>query len=251
MGKPKNGQIYLIPSEIWLGTGQKVLPKQTLDVLSETKTFLVENIRTSRRFISSLRLGLVIEDLRFELLNRRTEDATLRSYLDIVQKGENVGVLSEAGCPGIADPGTKFVALAHQKEIEVIPFVGPSSFVLALMASGLSGQNFTFNGYLPIDKAERSKAIKNLEAKIFKNHESQIFMETPFRNESLLETLISVCNKQLLLTISVGLNGPDQRSVTKPISKWKSGFLELRKIPAVFILGKDPFLKKGSKFTKK
>ncbi|KAI9550109.1 tetrapyrrole methylase domain containing protein [Daphnia sinensis] len=184
------GKLFLIPSVLAENTAQQVISPQIREIIANTKIFLVENIRTTRRYISSLKLGVNLEEIHFELLDKDTPPETMSRLMLPLMNGADIGIISEAGCPGIADPGAVAVAFAHQKGIQVVPLSGPSSMFLALMGSGFSGQSFAFHGYLPIDKKERTAAIKKLEAESIREKRAQIFMETPFRNNQLLEDLL-------------------------------------------------------------
>lgn len=232
----KKGKLFLIPTILAEDTSEKVINQGVKEVIKNVRYFLVENIRTARRFISSLKLGINIEELHFEVLDKKTKEADLAKMMQPLFEGNDVGVMSEAGCPGIADPGSIAVAFAHQKEIEVVPLSGPSSMFLALMGSGFNGQSFAFHGYLPIDKKERIQAVKNLEAESLKQKRTQIFMETPFRNNQLLEDLLQHLHPNTLLCIAKNLTGSDEFIQTKPIRDWKKIKLDLHKVPVVFVL---------------
>jgi len=195
----KKGLLYLIPTVLAPGTTNQVLTSQIKEVVRQTDHFFVENIRTARRFIGELQTGRAIEDIHFYELNKDTVINDIRQHFSLLREGKNAGVISEAGCPGIADPGALAVKLAHEQGIRVIPLVGPSSILLALMGSGFSGQAFVFHGYLPIDKAERARVIRQMEKEALQKNQTQIFMETPFRNNQLLEDLIAHCQPATLL----------------------------------------------------
>jgi len=227
--------LYLIPTILAEGTQNDVLSPQIKDALQHLDVFFVENIRTARRFISSLKLGRVIDELTFIELNKDTPEAETIASLRNLSK--SAGVLSEAGCPGVADPGAVAVRIAHELEIRVVPLVGPSSILLALMASGMSGQSFAFHGYLPIDKAQRKKALQNLERNARQYQQTQIFMETPFRNNQLLEAVIEACSPDLALCIAANVTAPDELIRTMPVRKWKTQKPDLHKIPAIFLIG--------------
>ncbi len=227
--------LYLIPTILAEGTQNDVLAPQIKDAVQHLDVFFVENIRTARRFISSLKLGKVIDELTFIELNKDTPEtetvASMRSLL------KNAGVISEAGCPGVADPGAVAVRIAHELGIRVVPLVGPSSILLALMASGMSGQSFAFHGYLPIDKVQRKKALQTLERNARQYQQTQIFMETPFRNNQLLEAVIEACSPDLSLCIAANVTAPDELIKTMPVRKWKAQKPDLHKIPAIFLIG--------------
>ena len=230
------GKLFLIPTVLAEDTAGQVISPQVKDVVKNTQYFLVENVRTARRYISSLRLGLVIEELHFEVLDKKTKGAELERIMKPLLEGHDVGVISEAGCPGIADPGSQAAAYAHQKGIQVVPLSGPSSMFLALMASGFNGQSFAFHGYLPIDKKDRVQAIKQLEGESARHRRTQIFMETPFRNNHLLEDLKNTLHPDTLLCIAKNLTAADEFVLTKRIQDWKKINLDLHKMPVVFVL---------------
>jgi len=230
------GKLFLIPTILAENTADKVISPQVKDAVKNLSYFLVENVRTARRYISSLRLGLFIEELQFEVLDKSTKGAELERIMRPLFEGQDVGVMSEAGCPGIADPGSAAVAYAHAKGIKVIPLSGPSAMFLALMGSGFNGQSFAFHGYLPIDKKDRIQAIKSLETESAKSNRTQIFMETPFRNNHLMEDLKVTLNPDTKLCIAKNITGPDEMILTKPVSEWRKAKLDLHKIPVVFVL---------------
>ena len=214
-----------------------VISEQTKLVIKGLNYFLVENVRSARRYISSLKLGIVIEDLRFEVYDKNTSFEEIIDLLMPVSSGEPGGVISEAGCPGIADPGALAVEAAHQLKIPVVPLAGPSSIFLALMASGMSGQSFSFHGYLPIDKAERKRQIKNLESRALKHQQSQIFMETPYRYDQLFSSILGTCHPNTRLCVATNLTAEDESISTLSIAGWKKAKHTIGKRPTIFILG--------------
>lgn len=232
------GKIFLIPSPISDFQAEKIISPQIKEVISYLSLFFVENLRTSRRFISSLGLGLTIEALHFEELSKDTPDDRVKLLLDLVVAGQNAGVLSEAGCPGIADPGARLVLFAHRLGIEIIPLAGPSSIFMSLMSSGFSGQAFTFHGYLPVDKKAAQEKVKQMEKEANNGGVSQIFMETPYRNNQLLEILLQTCSPNSLLSICSEVTSEKQLIKTMSISNWKRQIPDLHKKPTVFLLGK-------------
>jgi 16S rRNA (cytidine1402-2'-O)-methyltransferase len=234
----KKGVLYLIPTVLAPATSGQVLSPQIKDVISHLNHFFVENVRTARRFISELQTGKSIESLQFYTLDKDTPSSEVAQYLNILLSGEDAGVISEAGCPGIADPGAVAVQLAHKKEIQVVPLVGPSSILLALMASGFSGQSFVFHGYLPIDKTERTKAIRQLEKDSVQKNQTQICMETPFRNNQLLDDFLNVCHPETLLCIATQITAPDEMIRTLSIKIWAKSKPDLHKKPTIFLLYK-------------
>lgn len=231
-------KLYLIPTPLADNTANIVLPLQVPDSVKELDVFFAEELRTARRFISSLKVGKVIESLTFYELHKKTPEAeTLTQLKTLLKEGKNAGVLSEAGCPGVADPGAVAVKLAHQLGIEVVPLVGPSSLLLALMASGMSGQSFVFHGYLPIDRPQRVKAIKNLEKEALNRHQTQLFIETPYRNNQVFEDILIHCQPTTRLCIACQLTAPDGFVKTHTLKDWKTKTLDLHKKPTVFLLG--------------
>ncbi len=231
----KKGVIYLIPSAISKGIAQANCTPQLKEVLLNTKYFVVEHTREARRFISSLKLGITIEDLNFKELNKHTSSDEIKFMLQPALDGYNIGVLSDAGCPGIADPGAEIVKKAHDANIQVVPLVGPSSILLALMASGLSGQKFRFTGYLPINTTELRNKIIALEQASIREQETQIFIETPYRSDKLLQQLISTLNPSTILTAARDLTGSEELIVSSPVSRWKTNSLIIGKAPTIFL----------------
>ncbi|HSF53037.1 MAG TPA: SAM-dependent methyltransferase [Algoriphagus sp.] len=230
------GKLFLIPNVLAENTAHWVISPQVQEVIAHTKIFLVENPRSARRYISSLKLGVNLEEVHMEILDKGTPPESINRLMQPLMNGADIGVISEAGCPGIADPGSIAVAYAHQKGIQVVPISGPSSMFLALMGSGFNGQSFAFHGYLPIDKKERAIALKKLEAESVKEKRAQIFMETPFRNNQLLEDLLSTLAPLTKLCIAKNLTAADEFIQTKTIADWKNHPVDLHKIPTVFIL---------------
>ena len=230
-------KLFLIPNVLSDGDWQNVLPVNVLPVLTNTRFFIVENIRTARRFMKQVNKDIDIDRLTFFELNKHTHPNEIPSFLRPLENGEDVAVISEAGCPGVADPGADIVKLAHQKGIAVVPLVGPSSILLALMASGLNGQNFAFNGYLPVQSNERMRAINSLEKKVRNEHQTQIFIETPYRNNQLIADLLKTCSPSTLLCIAANITGENEFIATKSIGKWKKSVPDLHKQPAIFLIG--------------
>jgi 16S rRNA (cytidine1402-2'-O)-methyltransferase len=230
------GKLFMIPTVLAENTAHWVISPQVKEVIANTKIFLVENPRSARRYISSLKLGITIEELQFEVLDKDTPPEQVSRLMIPLLNGADIGVISEAGCPGIADPGALAVAYAHQKGIQVVPLSGPSSMFLALMGSGFSGQSFAFHGYLPIDKKERAVALKKLEQESVREKRAQLFMETPFRNNQLLADALASLSPQTKLCIAKNLTASDELIQTKTIADWKNHPLDLHKVPTVFIL---------------
>ena len=231
-----SGKVYIIPNVISENTQEEVIPAQVKNAILACDFFLVESIRTARRYISSLKLGLVIDDLRFETLDKNTSFEDCIDLIQPILEGENAGIISESGCPGIADPGARLVHMAHQFNIKCIPIVGPSSILMALMASGFNGQSFAFHGYLPIDKKDRQQRIKGLEKESKEKDQTQIFMDTPYRNEQLLVDILKVARKDTFLCIARDITGEKELVITKSIGKWKVGDISLNKVPTIFLL---------------
>lgn len=231
------GKLFLIPTIISEDTQNEVIPPHVKSAIQELDYFLVENLRSSRRYISSLGLNKTIEDLRFEVLDKNTTGRQLQELMQGLFDGVCIGVISEAGCPGIADPGALAVEFAHRHDIQVVPLVGPSSILMALMSSGFNGQSFAFHGYLPFDKTSRLQKIKSMEADAYRNMQTQIFMDTPYRNKSLADDLLSTCRPDSRLCIARDITGKKEMVKTKTIRQWKSDNLpDLHKIPAIFAL---------------
>lgn len=230
-------KIYLIPvplTEEFTDSRLFVSPR-VLNALAETNYFLVENLRTARRFISSLKTGRKIDDMQFFLLDKTTDEATIQGYFKQIPQDACVGIMSEAGSPAIADPGSKAVDYAHRKGLKVVPLEGASSLWLALAASGLNGQSFAFQGYLPINNAERLQAIKNFEAESRKRKQTQLFIETPFRNNAVLEALLQNLAPTTLLCVASNLQTDSEWILTQKVSQWKSKIPDLHKKPTVFL----------------
>lgn len=232
----KKGKLYLIPTPLAENSLDKMVTAEMQSVIKNTKYFLAENVRTARRFISSLKLGITIEDLNFEVLDKKTTVKSAKHLCAPLLKGKDIAVLSEAGCPGIADPGNLAAVFAHENNIEVIPLVGPSSIFLALMASGFNGQSFVFHGYLPIDKQERMKSIKVLEKDALNKRQTQIFMETPFRNDQVFDDIVKYCQPYTKLCVAKNISGASESIRTKMIIDWKRSKPDLHKVPTIFII---------------
>lgn len=230
------GKIVLIPTTLGDGAPLEVLPISIKRAIEDIDYYIVENEKSARRFIKKISPRKPQPSLHIEILNKYTEKETIPAFLEPCLEGHNVGVISEAGCPGIADPGADVVKIAHQKNIQVVPLVGPSSIVLALMASGMNGQNFAFNGYLPIDSSERKKAIKHLEKLSSTLNQSQLFIETPYRNDKLLAELLRTLNDRTHLCIACDITLATEYIATKTVAEWKKTNLDLHKRPSIFIV---------------
>lgn len=229
------GSVFLVPVEIAAGTGLAQLPIATIQAIQQCHHWLVEEERTARRFISSLKLGIKIPELQLSLIPKANDRASIKALLKPALQGHHIGVMSEAGSPAIADPGAAIAAMAHEMNLTVVPCVGPSSFVLALMASGLGGQSFAFHGYLPIQQQARERAIKDLEASSRRLNQTQIIMETPYRNRLMWQSLLNTLHANTSLCLAIGLHGPDSAIVTKSVAEWRNTPILLDKRPAVFL----------------
>ncbi|WKV13625.1 SAM-dependent methyltransferase [Marivirga harenae] len=235
----EKGVLYLIPTVIAPNTESKSLPTDLVQLCSSLDYYLVENIRTARRCLSAMNISKPIPEITFHELSKKTEESEIAGLMQPLFEGKSIGIMSEAGCPGIADPGSKAVSYAHAQGIRVEPWVGPSSIFLALMASGFSGQSFAFSGYLPIDKKEKTQAIRALEQTAFKTGQTQIFMETPYRNNQLVEDIVKICSPQLKLCIAKDINGVGEMIKTDTIQNWKKSKPDLHKSPCIFLFGNN------------
>lgn len=233
----KKGSVFLIPTYLSAQNDASFLAPMVLDVIKNTTHFLVENVRTARRFISSLKLGIDISSLQFEVLDKKSSADELQAKMKLLANGNDIGIISEAGLPGLADPGSLAVAFAHRNGIQVIPLPGATSIQTAVISSGFSGQQFTFHGYLPIQKPERAKALKNLEQLVKQTGFTQVFMETPFRNMSLLSDLTKELHPSTHLCICSDIFGDREYIKTQVVSQWKKAKIDLHKIPSVFCIG--------------
>lgn len=234
----KLGNLYLIPTTLGDNEPLEVLPFSVKKAVEEIDYFIVENEKSARRFIKKITPNKSQPKLKLFVLDKFTTELESKSYLDACLKGNNVGLLSEAGVPAIADPGASIVMQAHIKNIRVIPLVGPSSIVLAMMSSGLNGQNFAFNGYLPIEKSERKRAIKELEKLSKLKNQSQVFIETPYRNEKLLVDLKSTLTPNTFLCVAVDITLSTEYIKTLKVIDWKRENVDLHKRPCIFIVHK-------------
>ena len=230
------GKLYLIPTILGKGTEETTLPSTILKSIKEIDIFIVENLRTARRFIKNIYREKDIDATTFYSYGKHDTLSLEKDFLPHILSGKNVGLLSEAGLPCIADPGSKIVEYAHNFQIDVVPFVGPSSIILALMASGMNGQNFAFTGYLPIDKSDRTRALRYLESLTKKTGQTQIFMETPYRNHQLFDTIIKVCSNNTKLCIASDITLPSENIKTKTIAEWKQEKININKKPAIFLI---------------
>ena len=233
-----NGKLYLIPTTLGDTEPLEVMPLSVKKVIKDIDFFIVENEKTARRFIKKITPKKMQSSLHLMPLDKYAEELETRFYLDICNNGTNVGLLSEAGVPAVADPGASIVKLAHEKGIQVVPLVGPSSILMAMMRSGMNGQNFAFNGYLPIDKGERKKAIKELEKLSVDKNQSQIFIETPYRNQKMFADLKAVLSPSTRLCIAADITLSSEYIKTFAVQDWKQQSPDLYKKPAIFIIHK-------------
>ena len=234
------GTLYLIPAPLADGALEDSLPWGTLAAIPRLRYFVVEEYRTARRYLSKAGLKGEIDSLQLFVLNEHTKPYEINALLQPLLEGHDMGLLSEAGLPAVADPGANLVALAHQRGIKVVPLTGPSSLMLALMASGLNGQSFAFVGYLPIDSGERKARIRSLEKRAIQENQTQIFIETPYRNVALFGDLLEVCAPQTMLCVAANLTATDAVIATKSVAAWRTVSLpSIHKVPTVFLLGKS------------
>ncbi|MCB0459167.1 MAG: SAM-dependent methyltransferase [Flavobacteriaceae bacterium] len=234
----KLGNLYLIPTTLSETEPLEVLPISVKKIVEQVNSYIVENEKSARRFIKKISPKKSQPSLKIYLLDKFTSESETIHYLDACLKGEHIGLLSEAGVPAIADPGATMVKLAHQKGIRVVPLVGPSSIIMAMMASGLNGQNFAFNGYLPIEKADRKRSIQKLEKLSFEKDQSQLFIETPYRNDKMLADLLQYLFPDTLLCVAVDITSPTEFIKTYSVKEWKQQQIDLHKRPAIFIIHK-------------
>jgi 16S rRNA (cytidine1402-2'-O)-methyltransferase len=232
------GKLYLIPTTMGDCDPMDVLPQTVKRTIDFIDYYIVENEKTARKSIKEVHPEKKQSELILFVLNKRTEVKEHQDFIQPLLEGKNVGLMSEAGCPGVADPGAVIVKLAHEKGIQVVPLVGPSSILLAMMASGMNGQSFTFHGYLPIDKDEKRASFKSLERTSFEKNQSQIFIETPYRNNNLLEDLLQTLHPETHLCVATDITLPTEYIKTKRISAWKKETIDLHKRPTIFIIHK-------------
>ena len=237
------GKLYLIPITLsnpgeTTVAPEDVLPQTIKRAIDFIDTYIVENEKTARKFIKSIHPEKKQPNLKISVLNKHTEIAEHNEFIQPLLRGENIGLMSESGCPGIADPGAVIVKLAHEKGIQVVPLVGPSSILLALMASGMNGQSFAFNGYLPIDKNDKKQALKNFERLSQDKNQSQLFIETPYRNNKLMEDLLQILQPSTYLCIACDITLPTEYIKTKTVNEWKKEKADLHNRPCIFIIHK-------------
>ncbi|MBR1803302.1 MAG: SAM-dependent methyltransferase [Muribaculaceae bacterium] len=230
--------LYLIPVQLSDGDLSQVLPQANFALVREIRHFVVENVRSARRFLKKCDRDIDIDSLTFCELNRHTRPEEVESFLQPLVQGEAVGVISEAGCPAVADPGADLVAIAQRKGLRVKPLVGPSSILMGLMGSGFNGQSFAFVGYLPIDAGSRMRKFKEMEQRIVRDDQTQIFIETPYRNASLMADLLKHMPPHMRLCVACDITGPDERILTRTIGQWAAQPVKLEKVPTIFLLYK-------------
>lgn len=232
----EKGKLYLIPSPLGENDPAEVIPAPVLESLQGFRTFVVEEIRTARRYLSRAGLKGHIGELEFHELNEHTDNATIEGYVRLFDNGNNVALISEAGLPAVADPGAQLVALCHRCGIEVVPAVGPSSLMLSLMASGLNGQSFAFCGYLPAKPDQRKSALRSIEKRSAAANQTQICIETPYRNDAFLADILSVCDSRTRVCVACNVTMPDAYIKTKTVSQWKQSPVVIGKRPCVFLI---------------
>ncbi|MDO5570776.1 MAG: SAM-dependent methyltransferase [Bacteroidales bacterium] len=230
--------LYLIPVTLGETEISKVLPSYNREVILGIRHFIVENVRTARRFLKKTEPSINIDELSFYELNKHTSPEEVSDYLKPLANKESIGIISEAGCPAIADPGADVVAIAQKKKYKVIPLVGPSSILMSIMGSGFNGQSFAFHGYLPIEGGERARKIKQLETRIYTENQTQLFIETPYRNNKMLEDLCKNCKPQTKLCIAANITCDDESIKTLSIDEWSKMKPELAKVPTIFLIYK-------------
>lgn len=231
--------LYLLPVTLGDTAIDKVLPAYNAGIIREIKHFIVEDVRSARRFLKKVDREIDIDTLSFYPLNKHTSPEDISGYLNPLAEGHSMGVISEAGCPAVADPGADVVAIAQRRNLKVVPLVGPSSIILSVMASGFNGQSFAFHGYLPIEPNERSKRLKELEGRIYSEHQTQLFIETPYRNHKMLDDILKACRLQTKLCIAANITCGGEYIKTRTVKEWKGTALpDLSKIPCIFLLYK-------------
>ncbi len=230
------GKIYLFPSFLAPVEPDKVLPRENTELLKNIKYFVVEELRTARRFLKACDRSIEIDSLHFEVLNEHTAPEAVDAMLAPALAGHDMGIISEAGCPAVADPGADLVAVAQRKGIRVVPLVGPSSILMSLMASGFNGQSFAFLGYLPMDGGKRAAKLKQMQRDIAQNRQTQIFIETPYRNNRLIGELCAALPANMLLCVAADITGPAESTITQPLSAWRKADYDYAKKPAIFLL---------------
>ena len=232
------GTLFLLPVPLAENSADRVLTNYQTNLINNLSVYIVENEKTARFWLKNMGLKIPQNELLIHVYGKHSEKVDMREYFNELENGKDVGLMSEAGCPAVADPGSDLVAEAHRRGIKVHPLVGPSSILLALMASGFNGQSFCFHGYLPIDKAQRSKRIKELESAADRQNQTQIFIETPFRNNQILEDVLKSCNGRTRLCVACNISGSDEQIISKPIEQWRKNKVDFHKKPAIFLISK-------------
>jgi len=230
--------LYLLPVTLGDTPVEQVLPAYNKEIILGIKHFIVEDVRSARRFLKKVEASINIDELTFYPLNKHTSPDDLSGYLKPLQEGHSMGVISEAGCPAVADPGADVVAMAQRKNLKVVPLVGPSSIILSVMGSGFNGQSFAFHGYLPIEAADRIKRLKELEGRIYSENQTQLFIETPYRNNKMMEDIVKTCCPQTKLCIAANITCEGEYIHTKTIREWKGHLPDLTKVPCIFLIYK-------------
>lgn len=231
--------LYLLPVTLGDTPVDAVLPARNCAIIPHIRHFIVEDVRSARRFLKKVDREIDIDTLSFYPLNKHTSPEDISGYLNPLAEGHSMGVISEAGCPAVADPGADVVAIAQRRNLKVVPLVGPSSIILSVMASGFNGQSFAFHGYLPIEPNERSKRLKELEGRIYSEHQTQLFIETPYRNHKMLDDILKACRPQTKLCIAANITCEGEYIKTRTVKEWKGTALpDLSKIPCIFLLYK-------------
>lgn len=231
------GVLYLIPCTLGEYPPTQVLPVPVLELIRTLDTFIVENSKSARAFLKACEIPTPQNQLQIFEIDKHDDSQDVSDFISLVVQGKNAGLISEAGVPAVADPGAKIVKLAHQKKLKVVPLTGPSSLLLALMASGMDGQRFSFHGYLPIDRAERIKMLQRLEKDALQNSQTQLFIETPYRNNNLLKDICETLQPNTRLCVAVNLTLPDEKVITLTIREWRKQSVDLHKKPTVFLIG--------------
>lgn len=230
--------LYLIPVTLGETSVEQVLPSYNKDIILQIKHFIVENVRSARRFLKKVDRDINIDELTFYELNKHTKPGDIEGYLQPITNGFHIGIISEAGCPAVADPGSDIVAIAQRKNYKVVPLVGPSSILLSLMASGFNGQSFSFQGYLPVEASDRVKRLKQLEHYIYHDHQTQIFIETPYRNQKLVEDILKHCTPSTKLCIAMNITCDNEYIRTLTVKQWEKQLPDMAKQLCIFLLYK-------------
>lgn len=230
--------LYLLPVTLGDTPIEKVLPLYNTDIIRGIRHFIVEDVRSARRFLKKVDREIDIDGLTFYALNKHTSPNDIAGFLEPLMEGHSMGVISEAGCPAVADPGADVVAIAQRKNLKVVPLVGPSSIILSVMGSGFNGQSFAFHGYLPIESGERAKKLKALEQRVYNEDQTQLFIETPYRNHKMIEEILQACRPQTKLCIAANITCEGEFIKTRTIKEWKGHIPDLSKVPCIFLLYK-------------